>query len=64
MASISTLFYVLENLEHGSHELYDVEEIFRLEQNLLGKIYNVLDQSEFTADPKIVKDILRKTTIP
>ena len=36
MASISTLLYVLENLEDESHELYDIQEIFQLEQNLLG----------------------------
>ncbi len=38
MVNVSTLVYVLENLEGKSDELINLEEILELEQKYLGKI--------------------------
>ena len=46
MVKVSTLVYVLENLEQEKNELFDVNEIFELEESLLGKISGILDPSE------------------
>jgi hypothetical protein len=63
MVSFSTLIYVLENLDHDSNELIDVKEIFDLEENLFGKIATSLNQSELSASPDLVNNILAKADI-
>ena len=63
MVKVSTLVYVLENLEQEKNELFDVNEIFELEESLLGKISGILDPSDFLARPNLVEEVLRKTSI-
>ena len=63
MVSVSTLVYVLENLEHDSNELIDVKEFFELEENIFERISSSLNQSEFLARPDLVNNILKKADI-
>ena len=63
MVNVSTLVYVLENLEQERIELFDVKEIFELEESLLGKISGTLDPSDFLASPNLVEEVLRRASI-
>jgi len=63
MVNVSTLVYVLENLEQEKNDLFDVKEIFELEENLLGKISGILDPSDFLASPNLVEEVLRRASI-
>jgi len=56
MVNVSTLFYVLENLEGKDGELIDLEEIQQLEKEYLNRL---LDQVEFEANPVLVDKILQ-----
>jgi len=62
MVKVSTLFYVLENLESKNEELIDLEEINKLEQNYLVPLLGSLDKLEFKADPALVNKVLQATS--
>jgi hypothetical protein len=59
MVNVSTLFYVLENLEEKSDDVIDLEEIHEMEQKYLKGIFGMIDQTGFEVSPSIVKNILQ-----
>ncbi len=59
MVNVSTLFYVLENLEGKDEELFDLEEVRQLEQKYLNKL---LDQVDFEANPALVSKIIQNAS--
>jgi hypothetical protein len=59
MVNVSTLFYVLENLEGKKDELIDLEEILSMEQKVLKKIFGMIDQAGVEVDPSLVANILQ-----
>jgi hypothetical protein len=61
MVNVSTLFYVLENLEGKSDDVIDFEEIHEMEQKYLKGIFGLIDQAGSEISPTIVKNILQST---
>jgi hypothetical protein len=59
MVNVSTLFYVLENLEGKDEELICLEEVQQLEENYLNRLFGLLDQAEMIPDPALVNKILQ-----
>ncbi len=59
MVNVSTLVYVLENLEDKSDELINLEEILELEQKYLGKFFEVIDRTKLEVKPALVDKILQ-----
>ena len=59
MVNVSTLFYVLENLEGKDEELINLEEVHELEEKYLNGIFRLLDQTEMVADPALLNKILQ-----
>jgi len=59
MVNVSTLFYVLENLEGKDEELILLEEVHELEEKYLNGSFGLLDQAEMVADPALVNKILQ-----
>jgi hypothetical protein len=61
MVNVSTLFYVLENLEGKKDELIDLEEILAMEQKVLKRIFEMIDQAGVEVDPSLVENVLQST---
>ncbi len=59
MVNVSTLFYVLENLEGKDEELICLDEIHELEEKYLNGLFGLLDQAEMVADPALLNKILQ-----
>lgn len=59
MVNVSTLVYVLENLEGKSDELINLEEILELEQKYLGKFFEMIDRAKPEVKPELVDKILQ-----
>ena len=59
MVNVSTLFYVLENLEGKDEELIDPEEIQQLEKEYLNRL---LVQVEFEPDPALINKIIQNAS--
>ena len=59
MVKISTLFYLMENLEGKKEELIDLEEVLEMEQKYLERIFGVIDQAGVEVNPSLVDKILR-----
>jgi len=59
MVSVSTLVYVLENLESKDGELTNLEELLGEEEAYLKKIFSKIDQSNMQVNPGLVKRILK-----
>ena len=59
MVNVSTLFYVLENLEGKDEELICLDEIHELEEKYLNGLFGLLNQAEMVADPALVDKILQ-----
>lgn len=59
MVNVSTLIYVLENLEDKSDELINLEEILELEQKYLGKFFEMIDRTKLEVKPALVDKILQ-----
>ena len=59
MVNVSTLVYVLENLEDKSDELINLEEILELEQKYLGKFFEMIDRTKLEVKPALVDKILQ-----
>jgi hypothetical protein len=58
MVKISTLFYLMENLEGKKEELIDLEEVLEMEQKYLERIFGVIDQAGVEVNPSLVDKIL------
>jgi hypothetical protein len=59
MVKVSTLFYVLENLEGKKNEVIDLEEIHKLEQKYLTGLFEMIDQAELDIRPDLIDIILQ-----
>lgn len=62
MVNVSTLFYVLENLEGMKNEVIDFEEIHKLEQKYLTGLFSVIDQAGLDVRPDLVHNILQSAS--
>jgi len=59
MVNVSTLFYVLENLEGKNNELIDLEEISAMEQQYLKRLFGIIDQAGVEVNPSLIRNILQ-----
>ena len=59
MVNVSTLVYVLENLESKDGALTDLEELLREEEAYVKKLFGKLDESNLQVNPGLVKRILK-----
>jgi hypothetical protein len=59
MVNVSTLVYVLENLESKDGELTNLEELLGEEEAYVKRIFGKLDKSNFQVNPGLVKRILK-----
>ena len=59
MVNVSTLFYVLENLEDQRIETIDLDEIYQLEQKYLKGLFGLVDRENLEVNPAVVKKILQ-----
>jgi hypothetical protein len=59
MVNVSTLFYVLENLEGEAAEAFDLDEILEMEQKYIKGLFDRLDQDRFEVRPAVIQNILR-----
>jgi len=59
MVNVSTLFYVLENLEGTKEELIDLEEIHELEKKYLTGLFDMIDQAGLDVRPDLIDNILQ-----
>ncbi len=59
MVNVSTLFYVLENLEGKKDELIDLEEILEMEQHYLKGLLGMIDRAGMEVNPSLVENILK-----
>jgi hypothetical protein len=59
MVNVSTLFYVLENLEDQRNETIDLDEIYQLEQKYLKGLFGLVDRENLEVNPAVVKKILQ-----
>jgi hypothetical protein len=59
MVNVSTLVYVLENLESRDGELTNLEELLREEEAYLKKLFDQLDASNLKVNPRLVDRILK-----
>jgi hypothetical protein len=59
MVNVSTLVYVLENLESKDGALTDLEELLREEEAYVNKLFGKLDESNLQVNPGLVKRILK-----
>ena len=62
MVNVSTLFYVLENLEGIDEEVINLEEIQEMEQKYLCGLFEMIDQAKIKVRPEIVENILRSAS--
>ena len=59
MVNVSTLVYVLENLESKDGALTDLGELLREEEAYVTKLFGKLDESNLQVNPELVKRILK-----
>lgn len=59
MVNVSTLVYVLENLESKDGALTDLEELLKEEEAYVKKLFGKLDESNLQVNPGLVKRILK-----
>jgi hypothetical protein len=59
MVNVSTLIYVLENLEGKNQELINLEEVHELEQKYLNRLFDLVDQNELEVSPALITKILQ-----
>jgi hypothetical protein len=59
MVNVSTLVYVLENIEGKEEELTNLEELLREEEAYVKKIFDKLDDSNLQVSPGLVEHILK-----
>ena len=58
MVNVSTLVYVLDNLEGKDEELINLEELLELEETYVKKVFLELDKSALHMTPALVDRIL------
>ena len=58
MVNVSTLVYVLENIEGKDEELINLEELLDMEKTYVKKVFLELDQSALDVTPALVNRIL------
>ena len=58
MVNVSTLFYVLENLEDKDGELIDLNEIHELEQTFLPGLFQLIEKAILEVRPGLVESII------
>lgn len=63
MVNVSTLFYVLENLEEKKEEVIDLEEVHDLEEKVLERLFGRIDKTEILFRPSLIKKILQSASI-
>lgn len=61
MVNVSTLFYVLENLEGKSTEVIDLEEIQELEEKVLDQLFGMIDHVGIKVPDSVLENILQST---
>ncbi len=61
MVNVSTLFYVLENLEGKSTEVIDLEEIQELEEKVLDQLLGMIDYVGIKVPDSVLENILQST---
>ena len=59
MVNVSTLVYVLENLESKEGALTNFEELLGEEEEYLKKLFSQLDESDLQVNPGLVKRVLK-----
>ena len=59
MVNVSTLVYVLENLEGKDEKLIKLEELLEEEEKYVRKVFGKLDQSNLQVRPGLIKNILK-----
>ena len=59
MVNVSTLVYVLENLEGKDEKLFKLEELLEEEEKYVRKVFGKLDQSNLQVNPRLVEHILK-----
>jgi hypothetical protein len=59
MVNVSTLVYVLENLEGKDEKLIKLEELLEKEEKYVRKVFSKLDQSNLQVRPGLIKNILK-----
>ena len=59
MANISTLFYVLENLESNEGVIFNPEEIYKLEKKYLDGVFGLLENASMEVRPAVIEKILQ-----
>jgi len=62
MAKISTLFYVLENLESNEGVIFNPEEIQKLEQKYLDTVFGLLEKASIEVRPAVIENILQSVS--
>ncbi len=59
MVNVSTLVYVLENLEDNIDELINLEEIFEMESKYLVYFFEKIDRMPVGVRPALIDKILQ-----
>jgi hypothetical protein len=59
MVNVSTIVYVLENLEGKDGELINLEKLLEEEEAYVKRIFGKLDDSDLRVNPRLVEHILR-----
>ena len=59
MVNVSTLVYVLENVESKDGELTNLEELLGEEEAYVKKVFGKLDESNLQVTPGLVERILK-----
>jgi hypothetical protein len=59
MVNVSTLCYVLENLEGKNEDVIDLEEIHELEEEFMKGFFGMIDRAPMEISPFLVNKILQ-----
>ncbi len=59
MVNVSTLVYVLENLEGKDEKLINLDDLLEQEEAYVKKVFSKLDQSVLQVTPALVDKILK-----
>ena len=59
MVNVSTLVYVLENLEGKDEKLINLDDLLEQEEAYVKKVFSKLDQSALQVTPALVDKILK-----
>jgi hypothetical protein len=62
MVNVSTLFYVLENFECNDGEIFNLEEIYELEQKYLNGLFGLIEKARPDVRPAVIEKILQSVS--